>query len=438
MMNTDTVTPILTQLKNTNSRNEKIKILEDNKDNLLLKKLFELTYSDTNLGIKDIDISNLSMEKSMTNNGHIELVCEIVEILPTLKPNSIEIKEYINNISRKLSYGGLLLLKDVIKKDLRCGVTKTTFRKVWEQKDKKIEVSLCNTLNEKTEKFVKFPCYVQEKFDGARTIFKVSSDDVSAFTRNNKPLRFGQTLNNELIRVFSNLKPFYDVDYMYFDGEVLYDNTENRKTSNGFYNKLVRDTATEDERNNFIAVIWDYYFEDDNRPYKKRLLDLMNSFDIDFNKLRLVRNQEVNNFDEIHKISNELMSQGKEGVIVKNKDFIWQGKRTNDQLKVKAELECDLKIVDIKEGTGKYQGKLGAFICESKDGKLQVNVGSGYSDEFREKYFDKEMIGKIITVKYNEVIKDKSSDIQSLFLPRFVSLRLDKDEADTLNKILEI
>ena len=45
-------------------------------------------------------------------------------------------------------------------------------------------------------------------------------------------------------------------------------------------------------------------------------------------------------------------------------------------------------------------------------------------------------INKIITVKYNEKITKKDSDEVSLFLPRFVEVRIDKDSADTLDRIL--
>jgi len=39
--------------------------------------------------------------------------------------------------------------------------------------------------------------------------------------------------------------------------------------------------------------------------------------------------------------------------------------------------------------------------------------------------------GKIVAVKYNEVIKDKHSGYHSLFLPIFLEVREDKEEADT-------
>ena len=43
-----------------------------------------------------------------------------------------------------------------------------------------------------------------------------------------------------------------------------------------------------------------------------------------------------------------------------------------------------------------------------------------------------DIVGKIITVKYNEVIQDKKKDKKSLFLPIFVEIRLDKTKADIL------
>ena len=53
------------------------------------------------------------------------------------------------------------------------------------------------------------------------------------------------------------------------------------------------------------------------------------------------------------------------------------------------------------------------------------------SDEQRKMDPD-EFIGKIISVKYNEKIKDKNSEHWSLFLPIFQELRLDKSEADNI------
>jgi hypothetical protein len=94
---------------------------------------------------------------------------------------------------------------------------------------------------------------------------------------------------------------------------------------------------------------------------------------------------------------------------------------------------CDLKIV----GTEPHKKKpewLGAIICESSDGIIKVNVGSGFNDEHRKSYKEKDLLGKIVAIKYNARIKNKAGE-ESLFLPVFVELREDKDIADSTKEV---
>ena len=147
----------------------------------------------------------------------------------------------------------------------------------------------------------------------------------------------------------------------------------------------------------------------------------------------LVWNKQVNDIATAQKIFEKFLAEGQEGTILKSKDGIWEDKRSKTQIKFKGELECELKVVDWEEGTGKNIGRLGALVCESSDGVIRVNVGSGYSDEQRDEY-TKKVIGKIVTVKYNARIKDKSG-VESLFLPVFIELREDKDKAESSKSI---
>ena len=77
---------------------------------------------------------------------------------------------------------------------------------------------------------------------------------------------------------------------------------------------------------------------------------------------------------------------------------------------------------------------LGAIICESADGIIKVNVGSGFNDEHRKSYKEKDILGKIVSIKYNARIKNKSGE-ESLFLPVFVEIREDKDSADSSKEV---
>jgi ATP-dependent DNA ligase len=105
-------------------------------------------------------------------------------------------------------------------------------------------------------------------------------------------------------------------------------------------------------------------------------------------------------------------------------------------MKMKAEETLDLTVVDAFEGTGKYEGKLGGLTVLHEG--LRVNVGSGFSDQQREEFwelYDEDMqrrkecgdrgedavdtlLGAVAEVQYHEVTPDGS-----LRHPRFVRFR---------------
>jgi len=128
-------------------------------------------------------------------------------------------------------------------------------------------------------------------------------------------------------------------------------------------------------------------------------------------------------------IFEDYLSRGLEGLILKDGSGVWEDKRAKHQIKFKGELECDLKIVAVEEGIGKAAGMLGAIVCESADGIVKVNVGSGFTDALRKQYWKENLVDKIVAVKYNARIKNKAGE-ESLFLPVFIELRDDKDVAD--------
>ena len=72
------------------------------------------------------------------------------------------------------------------------------------------------------------------------------------------------------------------------------------------------------------------------------------------------------------------------------------------------------------------------MICETDDGLIQTKVGTGFSDEQRKLYTKDFVIGKIVELEYNMRIESKREDkVDSLFLPRFIELREDKDTTNS-------
>lgn len=133
----------------------------------------------------------------------------------------------------------------------------------------------------------------------------------------------------------------------------------------------------------------------------------------------------------------------------------WKNHTSTEQIKLKSEKVCELIITGYEHGTGKYEGGIGSFNCISHDGAVVVNVGSGLSDY--ERGFERldnadsskglslvcgfdgnRYIGSIISVKFNELIQSESKETYSLFLPRFIEIRHDKTEADSLETIKKL
>ena len=58
----------------------------------------------------------------------------------------------------------------------------------------------------------------------------------------------------------------------------------------------------------------------------------------------------------------------------------YECKRSHCLAEVKPLIEVTLEVIDIEEGTGRNEGKLGAVVCEGMDDErmVRVNVGSGF------------------------------------------------------------
>jgi len=288
---------------------------------------------------------------------------------------------------------------------------------------------LAGAMNEKNFKHIQFPAYVQTKMDGMRANIIFDNDgNVSVRSRNGKDI--------ELHGWFDNVSNIVNA---VIDGELIVldddGNTLDRKTGNGILNKAVKGTITKEQTEFVRMTAWDIIPLDDfkagksDTPYSERFASLA-LIELD-DKVRIVDNYNADDMEEVQSLFKDSLAKGEEGVIVKNMNSIWEDKRSKGQVKMKVELEADLLVTAWNEGTGRIKGLMGSVTVVSADGGVEVNVGSGFNDEDR-KMLPEDIVGKIITVKYNEIIQDKNCNTKSLFLPIFIEIRLDKSSADIL------
>lgn len=133
----------------------------------------------------------------------------------------------------------------------------------------------------------------------------------------------------------------------------------------------------------------------------------------------------VNTEEEIAELVAPIWKRGGEGIMLNTFEGYYELKRSNSLLKVKYVESMDLKVVDMLEGTNKYKGMMGALVVDYKG--YRVGVGSGFSDEERQRFWDnpEEIIGKTIEVDTFGESKDQLGNV-SLNCPVFRGVRYDK------------
>ena len=345
--------------------------------------------------------------------------------------------EFLKNLLSSLDSDDAKVIERIIAKDLKCGVDVSTANKVWSHLIPEYPCMLCSPFEQKLVDKINFPAYAQMKMDGMRFNAIVRSGKVEFRSRNGKQIHLLGNLEKEFAALAG------DIDCV-FDGELLVMHPDDiqfmdRQSGNGILNKANKGTISAEEASMVHATVWDLIpyvqFTDGycGTPYSKRfstLEQIVNKQKSDGKKIWTVTSTIVQTLEEAQEIFQGYLADGYEGIILKDGAGEWEDKRSKTQIKFKGELECDLKIIAVEEGTGKAAGMLGAIVCESSDGIVKVNVGSGFTDANRKQYWKENIVDKIVAVKYNARIKNKNGE-ESLFLPVFIELRDDKDVADS-------
>lgn len=423
---------LLNSLQSTSSRLEKESILRSEQDHALFKQVINLALNPfVQFYIRKIP----SYVPNTTDHA-----ASLGSILPALSDLSNRVvtghdaRDRLQSILSVVSADDAQVIERIIQKDLKCGVSDGTVNRVWKDFIPSYPVMLCSPYDDKVIKNITFPAIAQLKLDGMR--FNAIVDEHGGVTFRS---RNGKTLDlcGELEQEFASLGRS-----MVFDGELLVVDEDGkimpRQQGNGIMSKSIKGTMTKDLAARVRANLWDVIPLEDfqkgksPRSYALRFVAL-NGYDLP-EKISVVETTYVDSIDAARDIFQIYLDEGQEGIILKDAGGIWEDKRVKNQIKFKAELECDLRITRWEIGTGKNAGRLGALIAETSDGLLTTGVGTGYSDQDRDN-IKEDVVGKIVTVKYNGIIVDTKTGQYSLFLPVFVEIREDKTQADSLEQL---
>lgn len=402
----------LKQIQNTRGTNAKRDLLEQYKNNEVLK---EILYFAFNPYIK----TGIGYTKLYSIEPTNEILRQdIITIFDYLKNNNtgkeVDVRIVRQFIETHKEYEDILA--KIFTKSLNIGVSYSTIHKIWPGLIPGFGIQLACKYNDQIDELEGVEVFVTQKLDGNRCFAQVKDHQCTFYSRSGKEIEGMNEVASELSRMADG----------WYDGEIIAQS----------FNETQSQTLRKGEKTNLVFNIFDYVTEQEMMTqncvhnYQERRYHLEYLFrgidTFQFVKVVPVIARGKCNFDWIMKLLDEASDKGWEGIML-NQNAPYQFWRTGYLTKVKKMYNADLRVIGVQEGRGQNEGKVGALTVDYKG--YHVGVGSGLKKEEREYYWthQDEIIGKIIEVKYQEESKDKQGNL-SLRFPVFRGIRTDKNE----------
>jgi DNA ligase-1 len=336
----------------------------------------------------------------------------------------------------------------VIRRDLRAGISEKTINKICKKTDYEIPVFGCQlATNCEGRPEMKGIKRLEPKLDGVRVLMMVvPSENVVintiCYSRNGKVFdNFGHIEDQVRDNFIKFCRSATKVDQGRFlsngfvlDGEVI-GNT---------FQELMRQARRKDnvQADDSVFNVFDIIpLEDFRRGYwnaqLNKRINILESLrpiidqmpNVELLPHIVVDLDSAEGKNQLSRYANDQVNAGFEGIMIKDVDAPYECKRNTFWMKYKPVYDYDLTVIAVEEGTGKNKGRMGALVCEGvDDGKhIVVNVGSGYTDEERQTYWDDKslVIGQTAVVLADAITQNQNGSY-SLRFPRFKTFRDDK------------
>ena len=322
----------------------------------------------------------------------------------------------------------------ILIKDMRAGFSENTVNKVVGKKYPQyaIPVFSCQLAHDSAnhESKVGGRKLIEVKLDGVRVITIVRTDGrVDQFSRNGKELVNFEHITKQISAVVKKDPPKYD---LVLDGEIM---------SSSFQDLMKQVHRKSDvTANDAVLHLFDLcpleqfqegYWDKDQDTRSKFVKAWVEKHQEDLPNVTYLQNEEVELDTEegqrrFKEINVKAIAGGYEGIMIKDPNAPYECKRSVAWLKLKPFIEVSLAVLDVEEGTGRNQGRLGALVCSgTDDGKdIVVNVGSGFTDSDRDIFWSSRsnLLEQIVEVRADAVTQNQDGTY-SLRFPRFLRFR---------------
>jgi DNA ligase-1 len=320
----------------------------------------------------------------------------------------------------------------VLIKDLRCGMSEKTVNKVAKDFPQyAVPIFGCQLAHDGANHPKKMTGMkqIEVKLDGVRVLAVCKGSKVELFSRNGKQFHNFPHIIEEIEAVLAAKPAPYDC---VLDGEVM----------SADFQDLMKQLQRKDGKKatdavlhlfdfipltDFLAGSWDKPQTTRSNYVKYWVMEnesvLQHVQACAWEDVDLDSKEGQERFVELNKAA---VDGGYEGVMIKDVDAPYECKRSHAWLKAKPFIEVTLEVVDVEEGTGRNEGRLGAVVCSGEDdGKnIRVNVGSGFTDDNRSVFWSGRdaLIGQLVEVRADAVTQNQDGTY-SLRFPRFKTFR---------------
>lgn len=434
---------IIKRLQKTPSTNDKLEIMKANKDNELFKEYMRLcTCPSANFYIteKTLPVVDKCYAHQAAFNKLDLRHCESEFAKRNVTGNDAKLamRRWMED---QATMEDVELCRMLLLKDIRAKVGVTLVNKVWPNLCVDVPYMRCSLPDEKTLK----------KFNTGETFIVQTKGDgmFASLVLNNEALLFTRNGNKFPQWVAEYVSEGLDDNLWVYEGELIcVKNSEilSRKESNGILNSVMQ--GGELPKNVSIRYfvwnripVFDWKAGKSSNTYTDYFKSLRATLENSLPKnISLIDYKLCGSLADAYNFNQEQLAKGLEGSIIKTLSHKWKNGTSKGCLKLKIEAEIDLIWYDSTEGTGKAAGMLGAMRLRSSCGSVVVDCGTGFTDAQRKELWEHRhnLHGKVVSVKANDLLSKEGSDKMSLFLPVYLEIRNDKDEADSLERIEQI
>lgn len=437
---TVTIHQILDELNESNSTNHKIAVLKKYQDHDRLKQVLQMTYDQVafTYGMSVEQIEKFPAQPSEVPLNLEFVLASVLHNFCSRKVTGHAALQMASNLIGGLNSEDSQLLKKIINRDLRINAGKTLINKVFPGLITKPVYMRCDVYSSKTAKNIKFPAIVQLKADGTYREITVDSGKVTARSRSGEDYEYPV--------LFEAFKDYPDGVYV---GELTVRGISDRAKGNGLIN------SDEPPHDDIVIQLWDYItleeykkagLKDKKNPCTTIYTERWTALNaIEFTRpsknIEMIPAFHVESLKEALEATSTWMNEGFEGAILKDLENVFKDGTSKQQLKLKLQIDAEMRITGFTEGTKgtKREGKIGAIEFANDEGTIKGRT-SGFTDDQLDYFTANQaaLLNKIMTVQFNDLTKAEGNDYYALSHPRFIEIRNDKDETDTLEKVLKL